>query len=68
MSAEMAVEVGDRVDLKSDIGVISGGRYEVIRVLEPNVAILEIETGKRRTVSIDDLAGFMRPAFKIGWP
>ena len=68
MSAEMAVEVGDRVDLKSAIGVIPEGRYEVISVLEPNVAILEIETGKRRTVSIDDLVVFVRPAFKIDWP
>ena len=68
MSAEMAVEVGDRVDLKSAIGVVPGGRYEVIRVLEPNVAILEIETGKRRTVSIDDLVVLMRPAFKIDRP
>ena len=68
MSAEMAVEVGDRVDLKSAIGVIPGGRYEVIHVLGPNVAILEIETGKRRTVSIDDLVVSMRPVFKIDWP
>ncbi len=68
MSAEMAVKVGDRVDLKSATGVIPDGRYEVIRVLEPNVAILEIETGKRRTVSIDDLVVFIRPAFKIDWP
>ncbi len=64
----MAIEVGDRVDLKSAGGVIPEGRYEVIRVLEPNVIILEIETGKRRTVSIDDLAVFMRPAFKIDRP
>ncbi len=64
----MAVKVGDRVDLKSATGVIPDGRYEVIRVLEPNVAILEIETGKRRTVSIEDLVVIMRPAFKIGWP
>ena len=64
----MAVKVGDRVDLKSATGVIPDGRYDVIRVLEPNVAILEIETGKRRTVSIDDLVVFMRPAFKIDWP
>ena len=64
----MAVKVGDRVDLKSAAGVIPDGRYEVIRVLEPNVSILEIETGKRRTVSIDDLVVFMRPAFKIDWP
>ena len=53
----MAIEVGDRVDLMSATGVIPKGHYEVIRVLEPNVVILEIETGKRRTVSIDDLAG-----------
>ncbi len=64
----MAVKVGDRVDLKSATGVIPDGRHEVIRVLEPNVAIVEIETGKRRTVSIDDLVVFMRPAFKIDWP
>ncbi len=64
----MAVKVGDRVDLKSTAGVIPDGRHEVIRVLEPNVAIVEIETGKRRTVSIDDLVVFMRPAFKIDWP
>ncbi len=64
----MAVKVGDRVDLKSATGVIPDGRYEVIRILEPNVAIVEIETGKRRTVSIDDLVVFMRPAFKIDWP
>ena len=63
----MAIEVGDRVDLRSATEVIPKGRYEVIRV-EPNVVILEIETGKRHTVSIDDLAGFMRPAFKIDWP
>jgi len=64
----MAVKVGDRVDLKSATGVIPDGRYEVIRVFEPNVAILEIETGKRRTVSIEDLVVIMRPAFKIDWP
>ena len=64
----MAVKVGDRVDLKSATGVIPDGHYEVIRVLEPNVAILEIETGKRRTVSIEDLVVIMRPAFKIDWP
>ena len=68
MSAKTAFEVGDRVDLRSAIGVIPKGLYEVIRVLEPNVVIVEIETGKRRTVSIDDLAVFMRPAFKIDWP
>ncbi len=64
----MAVKVGDRVDLISATGVIPDGRHEVIRVLEPNVSILEIETGKRRTVSIDDLVVFMRPAFKIDRP
>ncbi len=68
MGAKTAFEVGDRVDLRSATGVIPKGRYEVIRVLEPNVVILEIETGKRRTVSIDDLAVFMPPAFKIDWP
>ncbi len=64
----MAFEVGDRVDLRSAIGVIPKGRYEVIRVPGPKVVIREIETGKQRIVSIDDLVGFMRPGSKIDWP
>ena len=68
MSAKTAFEVGDRVDLRSAIGVIPEGRYEVIRVPGPKVVIREIETGKQRIVSIDDLVGFMRPGSKIDWP
>ena len=68
MGAKTAFEVGDRVDLKSAIGVIPEGRYEVISVVGPKVVILEIQTRKRRIVSIDDLVVFMRPAFKIDWP
>ncbi len=68
MSAEMAVEVGDRVDLKSAIGVIPEGRHEVISVVGPKVVILEIQTRKRRIVSIDDLVGFRKPVRKIDWP
>ncbi len=63
----MAIEVGDRVDLKSAGGVIPEGRYEVIRVPGPKVVIREIETGKQRIVLIDDLVGFMRPGSKIDW-
>jgi len=65
----MAIEVGDRVDLKSGAGTVPEGRYEVIRHIPGRrVVIREIETGKQRIVSIDDLVGFMRPGSKIDWP
>lgn len=64
----MAIEVGDIVDLRSAGGVVPAGRYEVISVVGPKVVILEIQTRKRRIVSIDDLDWFRKPVSKIDWP